>query len=120
MLERVGECGLGFGGLVVVLRCAGAFEFGAIDVNVEGGTLTIKAERTGRTEQDVQWLSSGRFTGTFMRQLSLGDGIDADAISATYANGVLTVTIPVADKAKARRIEVSAAPEHASIEAAAS
>jgi HSP20 family protein len=93
---------------------------GSIDVNVEGGTLTIKAERTGRTEQDVQWLSSGRYTGTFMRQLSLGDDIDADAISATYANGVLTVTIPVAEKAKPRRIEVSAAPEHASIEATAS
>jgi HSP20 family protein len=54
-----------------------------------------------------------------MRQLSLGDGIDADAISANYANCVLTVTIPVADKAKARRVEVSAAPVHASIEAAA-
>ena len=47
------------------------------------------------------------FTGTFQRQLSLGEGIDTDAISATYDNGVLSVTIPVAEKAKPRRIEVT-------------
>ena len=43
-----------------------------------------------------------------MRQLSLGDGVDADAITATYDNGVLTLTIPLAEVAKPRRIEVQA------------
>ncbi|HZY76630.1 MAG TPA: Hsp20/alpha crystallin family protein [Jatrophihabitantaceae bacterium] len=90
---------------------------GSVDVHVENGTLTIKAERSGRTEQDVQWLSSERFTGTYMRQIALGDGLDTDAITATYTNGVLTVTIPVAEKAKPRRIEVAATPERSVIEA---
>lgn len=89
---------------------------GSVDVNVENGTLTIKAERSSRTEADVQWISSERFTGTFMRQLSLGEGVDADNINATYANGVLTLSIPIAERAKARRIQVSATPEHTTIE----
>ncbi|HEX2903749.1 MAG TPA: Hsp20/alpha crystallin family protein [Jatrophihabitans sp.] len=79
---------------------------GSVDVSVDNGTLTIRAERSARSEQDVQWLANERFTGTFQRQLSLGDNIDTAAISATYDNGVLSVTIPVAEKAKPRRIEV--------------
>ena len=42
-----------------------------------------------------------------MRQIALGDDIDTDRISATYANGVLTVTLPVAERAKPRRVEIS-------------
>lgn len=42
----------------------------------------------------------------YLRQLSLGEGIDSDRIAAAYENGVLTLTIPVAEKAKPRRIEV--------------
>jgi HSP20 family protein len=90
---------------------------GSIDVSVEGGTLTIKAQRTNRTEEGVDWVVSERVGGTFMRQLSLGEGIDSDAISATYANGVLTLTIPVAEKAQPRRIEVSASSDQPAIEA---
>lgn len=80
---------------------------GSVDVNVDSGVLTIKAQRSGRTEEGVQWIASERFTGTFQRQLSLGDGLDADKIAATYENGVLTVTIPVAEQAKPRRIQVT-------------
>jgi HSP20 family protein len=80
---------------------------GSVDVGVENGTLTIKAQRSERTEDGVQWIASERFTGTFMRQLSLGDDIDADRISATYANGVLTISLPVAEAAKPRRVEVT-------------
>jgi HSP20 family protein len=79
---------------------------GSVDVHVENGTLTIKAQRSERTEEAVQWIASERFTGTFMRQLALGDDIDADKISATYANGVLTLTLPVAEQAKPRRVSV--------------
>ncbi len=79
---------------------------GSVDVNVDGGTLTVRAERSAGSEQDVQWLANERFTGTFQRQLSLGDNIDTAAIHATYDNGVLTVTIPIAERAKPRRIEV--------------
>jgi HSP20 family protein len=81
---------------------------GSVDLGVENGTLTIKAERSGRTEEGVQWLASERFTGAYLRQISLGENVDTDAISATYNNGVLTVTIPVAERAKPRRIEVTA------------
>ncbi len=80
---------------------------GSVDVNVDNGTLTIRAERTGRTEEGVQWIASERFTGTYMRQLSLGEGIDTERISATYANGVLTVTLPVAEKAKPRKVSIA-------------
>ena len=54
----------------------------------------------------MQWLASERFFGTYRRQLALGEGIDSTKISATYENGVLTVTIPLAERAK-RRVEVT-------------
>jgi HSP20 family protein len=92
---------------------------GSIEVSVDNNTLTIKAERTGRTEESVDWIASERFTGAYLRQLSLGDGVDADQISATYHNGVLTVSIPVAQKAKPRRIHVSAPADQTVIEAPA-
>jgi HSP20 family protein len=79
----------------------------SVDVSVDGGILTVTAQRSERTEHDVQWLSSERFTGSYMRRLSLGPDIDADHIAATYHNGVLTVTLPVAARAKPRRIEIT-------------
>lgn len=88
---------------------------GSVDLSVDNGLLTIRAERSGRTEESVEWLASERFTGSYMRQLSLGDGIDAERISATYENGVLTVTIPMAEKAKPRRIQIDTKTEHAVI-----
>lgn len=80
---------------------------GSIDVNVENNTLTIRAERSGRTEEGVQWIGSERPSGTFQRQLTLGDSVSMDDIAATYENGVLTVTIPVAERARARKVEVT-------------
>jgi len=90
---------------------------GSVDVNIENNVLTIKAERSSRTEEGVQWVGSERPTGTFMRQLSLGEGIDAERISATYENGVLTVTLPVAERAKARRVQITTAGDATSIKA---
>ena len=89
---------------------------GSVDVNVDNGTLTISAHRTARSEDSAQWLANERFFGSYRRQLSLGDGIDTSAITATYENGVLTVTIPVAEKAKPRKIEVSHTAKQKSIE----
>ena len=80
---------------------------GSVDVDVDSGTLTISAHRTARSENGVQWLANERFFGTYRRQLSLGEGIDASAISATYENGVLTVTIPLAERAKPRKIDIA-------------
>lgn len=80
---------------------------GSVDVTVDNGTLTLTAHRSMRSEDSVQWLASERFFGTYRRQLALGDGIDTTKIAATYENGVLTVTIPLAERARSRRIEVS-------------
>ena len=80
---------------------------GSVDVDVDNGTLTISAHRTARSEESAQWLSSERFFGTYRRQLSLGEGVDTAGIAASYENGVLTVTIPLAERAKARKIEIA-------------
>jgi len=92
---------------------------GTIDVNVEDRTLTIRAERTARVEQDVQWLAKERPAGTYARQLTVGRGLALDAISATYTDGVLTLTIPVAEESKPRRIEVQHGSQTAQIESPA-
>ncbi|MFN6549731.1 Hsp20/alpha crystallin family protein [Mycolicibacterium septicum] len=89
---------------------------GSVDLNVDNGTLTISAHRTARSEESVQWLANERFFGSYRRQLSLGEGIDTSAISATYENGVLTVTIPLAERARPRKIEVAHGADHKSIE----
>ena len=90
---------------------------GSVDLSVDGGLLTIRAERTAPAEDgSVQWLGSERFAGHYQRQLTLGEDFDASGIEATYDNGVLTVTIPVAEKAKPRRIQVSTATEQTAIE----
>lgn len=89
---------------------------GSVDVNVDHGTLTLTAHRSARSEDGVQWLANERFAGTYRRQLSLGEGIDTANIAATYENGVLTVTIPLAERAKPRRIEVTRATSQTSIE----
>jgi HSP20 family protein len=89
---------------------------GSVDVNVDNGTLTISAHRTARSDESVQWLTTERFFGKFRRQLSLGEGIDAEKISATYENGVLTVSIPLSEKAKPRKIEVARAGGQKSID----
>ncbi|MDF2576442.1 MAG: heat-shock protein Hsp20 [Agromyces sp.] len=83
---------------------------GSIDVDVDGQLLTIRAERTMRSDSDVQWLAHERPSGSFLRQLTLGDGLDTTSISAHYDNGVLSVVIPVSEKAKPRKVQVQSAP----------
>lgn len=84
---------------------------GSIDVTTEDRTLTIRAERTGRTDSDVQWLARERAVGTFVRQLTVGRGLALDSVEASYADGVLTLSIPVAEEAKPRRVEVQRSGE---------
>lgn len=89
---------------------------GSVDVSVDNGTLTLTAHRTAQPESGVQWLANERFFGTYRRQLSIGEGIDSSKISATYENGVLSVTIPLAEQARPRRIQVTNAGDKKSIE----
>lgn len=83
----------------------------SVDINVDGRVLTIRAERTARTDTDVQWLRRERAIGTFERRLSMGEGLDLDRITATWQQGVLTLSIPVAEKAKPRRIQINSDDE---------
>jgi HSP20 family protein len=81
---------------------------GSVDIDVDGQLLTIRAERSVPTGEGVKWITREREGASFLRQLSLGQGVDTERISASYDNGVLSVTIPVSEKAKPRKIEVSA------------
>ncbi len=88
-----------------------------IDIDVEDRTLTIRAERRTAEAENVQWLTHERPTGTFARQLSLGHGLALDRIEAGYADGVLTLTIPVAEEARPRKIEVAHTGRPTAVEA---
>lgn len=80
---------------------------GSIDLTVEKNVLTVKAERGWQSQEGDDWLVSERFQGTYTRQLFLGETLDADHIAANYDHGVLTLTIPVAEQAKPRKVEVT-------------
>jgi HSP20 family protein len=81
----------------------------SVDLSVEDNTLTVRASRQQRATDDVEFVVAERPTGEFTRRLVLGSGLDLGKIDATYDAGVLTVTIPVAETAKPRRIPVGAA-----------
>lgn len=80
----------------------------SIDLTVERNVLTVKAERQWWPEEGAEVLTRERTQGTFSRQVLLGEALDADNVDANYANGVLTVGIPVAEKAKPRKVEIHA------------
>ncbi|MFN2540152.1 MAG: Hsp20/alpha crystallin family protein [Mycobacteriales bacterium] len=77
----------------------------SIDVDVERNVLTVRAERPLRAN-DAELLSAERPRGVFSRQLFLGEALDTDRVAASYQQGVLTLRIPVAEKAKPRKVEV--------------
>jgi HSP20 family protein len=79
----------------------------SIDLDVERNVLTVKAERTPSTGPEVELVASERPRGVFSRQVILGDSLDAERIEAAYNAGVLRLTIPVAEKAKPRKIAIS-------------
>lgn len=81
-----------------------------VDIAVDGQLLSIRAERPAPSGDGVTYLARERGTGTFLRRFTLGQNVDTAGITAGYDNGVLTVTVPVAEKAKPRKIEVGAKP----------
>lgn len=80
---------------------------GSVDVDVDGQLLTLRAERTAHGDDDVKWLAHERPSGSFLRQLNLGDGIDTEHISAHYDNGVLSVMIPMSAKSMPRKVAIT-------------
>jgi len=79
----------------------------AIELTVEQNVLTIKAERHFNSQEGDEILVSERPQGTFTRQLMLAESLESDRLEASYDQGVLTITIPVAEHAKPRRVEIT-------------
>jgi len=86
-----------------------------IDLTVENHVLTISAERRASYSENDQILAQERFDGVMTRRLRVPEWVDADAVTADYTDGVLTVALPLAEMAKPRRIQVNGATQ-ASIE----
>ena len=84
-----------------------AVDSSSIDLTVEKNVLTVSAERQWQPRDDQEVVASERPQGNFSRQLFLGEGLDTERVEARYDNGVLTVTIPVAEQAKPRKVEIA-------------
>ena len=78
----------------------------SVDLDVERNVLTVKAERKGPRD-DAQLVAAERPRGVFERQIMLGDSLDTDRVQASYTAGVLALRIPIAEKAKPRRIAIT-------------
>ncbi|QYN23786.1 Hsp20/alpha crystallin family protein [Amycolatopsis sp. DSM 110486] len=83
----------------------------SIDVSVERNVLTVKAERAAAFGEDARVQVSERSRGKVSRRLALGDTLDTDRVAAEYVDGVLTLRIPVAEKAQPRKITVGGEPQ---------
>jgi HSP20 family protein len=79
----------------------------SLEVTAENNTLTVRAQRHPTAPEGATYLASERLSGVYSRQLVVGDGLNLEEIDADYRDGVLTLTIPVAEQAKPRRIEVA-------------
>lgn len=87
-----------------------------IDVSVERDVLTVSATRRFERAEDDEVIASERRQGTFTRRVLLGDGVDTDRMEAAYDHGVLTLTLPVAEQAKPRKIAVGGGHTRQAIE----
>jgi HSP20 family protein len=89
----------------------------SIDLSVEKNVLTVRAERSWSPAEGDEVLITERPQGSFTRQLFLGDNLDTDKVTANYDQGVLCVTIPIAEAAKPRRVQITTGGTNTSIEA---
>jgi HSP20 family protein len=80
----------------------------SIDLTVEKNVLTVSAERSWQPSDGQEVIVSERPQGSFNRQLFLGDSLDTERMTATYRDGVLTLTIPTAEQAKPRKVAITA------------
>jgi HSP20 family protein len=87
----------------------------SIEVTVEKNVLAVRAERTSQVAEDDEVVITERPQGTFSRQMFLGEGLDPEHIEARYDSGVLTLTIPVAEQAKPRRVEIASSQSNAQL-----
>jgi HSP20 family protein len=78
----------------------------SVDIDVERNVLTVRAERKNLTDDTTELIASERPRGAFSRQIILGDALDTEAVKASYDAGVLLLRIPIAEKAKPRRVHI--------------
>ena len=86
----------------------------SLNLDVERNVLTVHAERAG-VDPHREMVSAERPRGVFSRQLFLGETLDTEQIQASYHHGVLRLTIPVAERAKPRRIKIASSNEATAI-----
>jgi HSP20 family protein len=79
----------------------------SIDVTADQDTLMVRAERPFLGDEGHDWVAVERPHGVFSRQLFLGDQLDTEQIGANYADGVLRLTVPVAEGAKPRKVAIT-------------
>ncbi len=79
----------------------------SIDLDVERNVLTVRAERRSPAPEGAELVANERPSGTYSRQLFLGETLDTDRIDASYDSGVLTLRVPVAEQAKPRKIQIT-------------
>jgi HSP20 family protein len=78
----------------------------ALEVEVERNVLSVRAQRAWSPSEGDEVLAQERPQGTVARQVMLGDSLDTERLEATYEAGVLSISIPVAEQAKARKVEI--------------
>jgi HSP20 family protein len=86
----------------------------SLDIDIERNVVTVRAERPA-VDPNREMLATERPRGVFSRQLVLGENLDTDRIEASYGEGVLSLRIPVAEKAKPRKISVAHGNGHKAI-----
>ena len=89
----------------------------SIDLTVEQNVLTVHAERKPPVGDNAERVFDERTYGVFSRQLFLGDTLDSDQLTADYTAGVLTLKIPIAEKAKPRKVEIRGGDDRKEINA---
>ena len=89
----------------------------SIDLTVERNVLTVKGERSFARQDGDEIIAAERPQGVFTRQLFLGETLDGARISAEYHDGVLTLRIPISERAKPRKVEISTKGRPQTIEA---
>jgi HSP20 family protein len=92
----------------------------SVEVTIEKNVLSVKAERSFPPAEGDEILISERAQGSFARQVFLGEGLDVDHIEARYEHGVLTLTIPVAEQAKPRKVAINVTDDARKVSASTS
>ena len=82
---------------------------GSIEVTTDHGVLTVSAKRSEEYAEKERPVVRERLLGSFSRKIRLAETVDADKIEAGYANGVLSIVLPLQEKAKPRRVEIKGA-----------